>query len=114
MAKNGHLKRLRSATAKGGRRLLQFELLGQRRVLASLTGEVFHDADDSFHRDEAEIGLSQRVVFIDLNDDGEVNYGEPVQLTGDDGRFAFNDLEPGDYTVRLFNGTTSQTQNTPF
>ncbi|XZE56332.1 dockerin type I domain-containing protein [Planctomycetaceae bacterium SH139] len=114
MAKHGHLKRLRSATSKGGRRLLQFELLGQRRVLASLTGEVFHDANDSFHRDETEIGLAQRVVFIDLNDDGEVNYGEPVQLTGDDGRFAFNDLEPGDYTVRLFNGTTSQSQNTPF
>lgn len=113
MARRGHRKRS-SITLSGARRLLKFELLGHRRVLASITGSVFSDVDQSFHRDEAEIGLENRVVYLDLDENGKVSQGEPVELTDESGQFVFEDLPAGQYVVRLFNGTDSQIQNTPF
>lgn len=114
MAASGPLSRTRRATGSLKRRLLRFELLDQRRVLASITGQVFHDADLSLRKGESESGLVDRVVYLDLNNNSEVDHGEPLRLTDADGRFEFADLAPGDYVVRLFNGTESQHQNFPF
>lgn len=114
MAISGPSSRNRRTTSMQKRRLLNFELLDQRRVLASITGQVFGDLDQSFRVNDAEVGLENRVVYIDLNDNSEVDLHEPLQLTGADGRFVFDDLPAGDYVVRLFNGTVSQHQNFPF
>jgi hypothetical protein len=94
--------------------LLRFELLDQRRVLASITGQVYNDADFSLRKDDAEVGLENRVVYLDLNDNGEIDSQEPLRLTDAEGRFAFDNLARGDYVVRLFNGTESQKQDFPF
>lgn len=114
MAGSGPLSRTRRATGSLKRRLLRFELLDQRRVLASITGQVFHDMDLSLRKDDSEPGLVDRVVYLDLNNNAEVDRGEPIQLTEADGRFEFSDLAVGEYVVRLFNGTDSQRQNFPF
>lgn len=104
----------RRESSRKRRRWLRFELLDERRVLASITGQVFLDADQSLRKDDGEVGLESRVVFIDLDGDNQVELGEPIALTDSSGRFEFADLPFGDYTVRLFNGTPTQTQLTPY
>lgn len=39
-------------------------------------------------------------VFIDLNNDGVLQANEPTRTTNPDGRAVFQNLEPGNYTVR--------------
>lgn len=114
MAGSGPTSRTRRIAGALKRRLLKFELLDERRVLASIAGQVFHDADLSLRKEDAEVGLQNRVVYLDLNDNETVDRGEPVQLTDAEGRFEFTDLAIGDYVVRLFNGTASQHQTVPF
>lgn len=96
------------------RRWLKFEWLDERRVLASIAGQVFLDSDQSLRKNDNEPGLEHRVVYVDLNLDSMVTAGEPLAQTDAEGRFEFNDLALGDYTVRMFNGTTLQQQITPF
>jgi hypothetical protein len=104
----------RRESSRKRRRWLRFELLDQRRVLTSITGQVFLDADRSLRKDDGEVGLESRVVYIDLDGDNQVELGEPIALTDSSGRFEFADLPFGDYTVRLFNGTPTQQQLTPY
>jgi len=106
--------RQRHAVRSDRRRVLRFELLDARRVLASISGQVFEDIDDSFHRSGEEGGLANRVVYLDHDRNGLLGVGEPVRLSDDEGHFSFEDLTSGHYWVRLFNGTDSQVQNTPF
>ena len=47
------------------RRRLLMEKLGDRRVLATLTGIVFDDANESFQQDPGEVGLQSRLVYLD-------------------------------------------------
>ena len=95
------------------RRRLILERLSDRRVLAAITGTVFEDLNSSIQRDAGEVGAAERLVYIDANSNGSLDAGEPIQLTGEDGGFAFQDLSDGTYSVRLFNGTQSQRQTTP-
>lgn len=113
MAHPGRSTRSRQPSSRGKRRFLRFELLDQRRVLASIAGQVFGDLDQSLRIDAGETGLEDRLVYLDLNDDGRISAGEPLHATDAEGRFAFDDLNLGDYVVRLFNGSGSQRQTTP-
>lgn len=113
MAHSGRSTRPRQPSSQGRRRFLRFELLDQRRVLASIAGQVFGDLDQSLRIDAGETGLENRLVYLDLNDDGRVGAGEPLHVTDAEGRFSFDDLNLGDYVVRLFNGAGSQRQTTP-
>lgn len=95
------------------RRRLVVERLDQRRVLATITGTVFDDANHSFGRDDGEAGLPSRVVYLDSNHDGALDPAEPIALTGPTGEFTFSSLSDGQFVVRLFNGTSSQSQTFP-
>lgn len=100
------------------RRRLIFESLGQRRVLAVITGSVFHDVDGSMRQDASEVSLDSRLAYIDANENATLDSGESFALTDADGQFRFEDLEPGSYAVRLFNGSagnesSSQRQTFP-
>ena len=102
----------RSASRTRRRRLI-FENLGQRRVLAVITGSIFHDVDQSMRRDPAEAGLESRLAFIDSNDNATLDAGEPFAIADSDGEFRFDDLAPGTYPVRLFDGSGGQRQTFP-
>lgn len=108
------LDRRRTSPARNlpGRRL-RLERLCDRRVLASISGMVFDDANISFRFDSGEAGLEDRLVYLDLNNDGVPNAADRVARTDAAGQFRFEDVAPGSYTVRLFNGTASQTQTVP-
>ncbi|MFV2065670.1 MAG: SdrD B-like domain-containing protein, partial [Pirellulales bacterium] len=43
--------------------------------------------------------LSGFEIYLDLNDNGQLDDGEPVEVTGADGRVEFTDLTPGTYVV---------------
>ncbi len=95
------------------RRLL-IEHLGDRRVLAAITGMVFDDIDHSFRQEVAETSLAKRLVYLDTNDNGILDNSERMVIADDAGAFTFENLADGDYQVRLFNGASSQTQLFPF
>ena len=95
------------------RRRLLVERLGDRRVLAAITGAVFDDANHSFQRDSGELAAANRLVFIDDNSNGSLDNGERYALADSNGEFEFGDLADGTYQLRLFNGTLSQIQTVP-
>ncbi len=97
----------------GVRRRLLVEHLGDRRVLAAITGSVFEDVNFSFHKDAEEASLGSRLVYIDTNDNATLDTGERFVVAQQDGTFAFTDLDDGSYLLRLFNGTSSQQQTSP-
>ncbi|MCG8652287.1 MAG: dockerin type I domain-containing protein, partial [Pirellulales bacterium] len=95
------------------RRRLLVEHLGDRRVLATISGAVYDDANFSFQRDPSETTLGHRLVYIDANDNATLDNGEQFVVAADNGSFAFPNLQDGTYILRLFNGTASQQQTAP-
>ncbi len=94
-------------------RRLSLQVLDDRRVLAAIVGSVFNDVNDSFRRDEAESGLSGRLVYVDQNNNARMDQGERYALSDAAGDFAIENMPNGEYAVRLFNATNSQIQTTP-
>lgn len=94
-------------------RRLIVEQLAERRVLAAITGAVFEDTDYSLQQEVGEPNLPQRLIYIDSNDNGDLDSGESYVVAEQDGRFEFPGLSDGTYLLRLFNGTQSQVQTTP-
>lgn len=101
-----------SAKRKRRRRLL-IECLGQRRVLAVITGTVFEDADVSLRAEPGEQRLESRLAFIDTNENGVLDSGEPTAFSDSDGRFEFQGLGAGVYPVHLFDGAATPGQTFP-
>ncbi len=94
-------------------RRLCLQVLDDRRVLAAIVGSVFNDADDSLRRDIDESGLEKRLVYVDQNNNAQMDQGERYALTDATGAFSIDDLSDGDYAVRLLTSTQSQVQTTP-
>ncbi|TWT52105.1 dockerin type I domain-containing protein [Allorhodopirellula solitaria] len=94
-------------------RRLSLQVLDDRRVLAAIVGGVFHDANDSLRRDSDETGLENRLVYVDQNQNAQMDQGEKFALTDGAGEFSIDGLSDGEYSVRLFSGTSSQVQTTP-
>ena len=113
MAFGKHPHDRRSFKRVGVRRRLLVERLNSRRVLAAITGVVFEDLDQSFRQEAEESVLSNRLVYLDANNNASLDSGERFVLTQDDGSFQFDDLDDGEYLLRLFNGSQSQTQTSP-
>ncbi|MFK8112902.1 MAG: dockerin type I domain-containing protein [Rubripirellula sp.] len=94
------------------RRLL-VEHLGERRVLAAITGAVFDDANVSFQKDSAEVNVPERLIYVDANNNSELDAGESFVLAAEDGTYSIPNLGDGTYLLRLFNGTQTQSQTFP-
>lgn len=103
----------RSRRPSSRRRRLIFESLGQRRVLAVITGTVFNDADASMRSEPGEVRLESRLAYIDSNDNAALDANERFALTDTEGQFRFDDLAAGIYSVRLYDGADSQQQSFP-
>jgi hypothetical protein len=69
-------------------------------IQGSIHGKVFEDANET-HTDTASTsaGLQGWTVFLDLNNDGTLDSGDPSTTTATDGTFSFTGLEPGTYEV---------------
>ena len=68
---------------------------------AALLGVVFDDANADLVRGASEAGLADRLVLLDLNDNGVPDAGERSTRTGADGSYRFDGITPGAYTIVL-------------
>lgn len=79
----------------------RFELdrLEPRQLLAVISGVVYGDLDNNEVRGFFENGIPDVNVFIDANENGAFDEGEPQQLTDSQGRYRFRGLTAGTYYV---------------
>ena len=73
---------------------------GYRRILGTVSGVVSNDLNGDGVFDANEQGITGVTVFLDLNDNQWPDPGEPLDVTGSDGRYTIEDVLPGDYVVR--------------
>ncbi len=88
------------------RRWHTLERLESRCVLsATLSGQVFEDLNgDQLWQNSSpdnEPALDCWTVYLDNNQNGILDEGEPQKLTSADGSYSFNVAAPGDYSVEL-------------
>ncbi|TRU20071.1 MAG: serine protease, partial [Microcystis aeruginosa Ma_SC_T_19800800_S464] len=67
--------------------------------LASITGQTWNDVNGDGVKQSTEIGLSVWTVYLDTNNNGQLDTGETSTQTDINGNYTFNDLRPGTYTV---------------
>ncbi|MBA4455145.1 VWA domain-containing protein, partial [Cylindrospermopsis raciborskii CS-506_B] len=60
----------------------------------------FFDGLGSGTRSFKEPGLGGVSIYLDLNNNGVLDIGEPNQLTAEEGQYSFTNLQPGTYIVR--------------
>jgi Ca2+-binding RTX toxin-like protein len=65
----------------------------------SIHGTKWLDANGNGRRDANESGLPGWTIYLDLNENGQLDPDEPRELTGPDGEYWFMNLAPGVYTV---------------
>ncbi len=63
-------------------------------------GEKFADVNNNGVRDADEAGLSGWSIFVDSNNDGALNAGEPSTITDEQGNLVLAGVGPGDQLVR--------------
>jgi SdrD B-like domain/Right handed beta helix region len=68
--------------------------------LASLSGQVYHDLNANHVPSPGEPGLQYWTVYLDANNNGQLDPGETSVLSDASGNYRFDGLFPGTYTVR--------------
>jgi len=68
--------------------------------VGSISGIKFLDTNGNGVRDDAEKKLSGWKIYLDLDNNGNLDPGEPFIVTGSNGKYEFASLTPGTYNVR--------------
>ena len=68
--------------------------------LGGATGTKFLDEDSSGTRNGSEAGVSGFVFYVDYNDSGAFDAGEPAAASASDGTWTISGVVPGTYNVR--------------
>ena len=66
-----------------------------------LEGVLFNDVNGNGTQEGGELGVPGETVYLDLNDNGSFDVGEPTQFTGATGTYLFQGLATGEYAVRV-------------
>jgi hypothetical protein len=69
------------------------------RVSSSISGTKWHDETGNGLTPD-DTGMAGVKIYLDTNNNGSHNSGEPFVLSGPDGTYSFTDLDAGTYTVR--------------
>ena len=70
------------------------------RPPGAITGMVFSDRDGDGARDAEEFGIPGRTVWIDADNDGQIDLNERRDVTDGAGRYSFANTPTGSYTLR--------------
>ncbi len=73
---------------------------GNQPLFGQIHGTKFNDLDGDGARDAGEPPLQGVTIYLDTNDNGVLDIGEPETLTNADGEYWFMDLPADDYVVR--------------
>ena len=68
-------------------------------TVANIEGRVWNDLNSDGLQDPGEEGLGDWTIFIDSNNNGQLDIGETSTQTDAQGNYQFTDLIPGIYTV---------------
>ena len=75
----------------------------QELPTGSIHGSKWHDVNANRERDAAEFGLGGWTIYLDLDNDGQLDAGEPSTVTDESGNYWFTDVPSGGYIVREVN-----------
>lgn len=67
---------------------------------STISGTKYHDKNGNGQRDDSEEGLSGWTIYIDSNNDTELDSGEPTTTTDSEGKYQFSDVDIKDYILR--------------
>ncbi len=65
-----------------------------------ISGDKFNDINGDGNQDEGELNLPGWTIYLDTNNNGQLDSGEPSQVTDGSGHYLFSNLGPGTYHVR--------------
>jgi hypothetical protein len=82
-------------------------------VRATIRVRTFDDRNGDGIKDDGEGALVDKLVYLDLNNDGSLNVGEPSGFTDGGGEFTFRDLAPGTYQLRALGASSDEVVTTP-
>lgn len=68
--------------------------------LGTISGQKFNDINGDGARNGEDFGLEDWIIFLDANDNGELDEGETSTTTDMDGYYEFSGLATGTYKVR--------------
>ncbi len=66
---------------------------------ASISGNIYADANANGTRDAGEVGIGAALVYLDLSSTGSPGGIDPTTYTGANGAFSFSDLPGGTYRL---------------
>ncbi len=93
---------------------LVLEPLEARRLLAGINVSVYVDQDGSRSFEPgSDLAAPNRLVYVDLNNNGLHDSHEPIAITDQAGSAFFADLEAGEYAVGLLTNSNFQPQVEP-
>jgi hypothetical protein len=72
------------------------------QVTGEIRGTVWHDVDTTGTRESGEPGVAGWTVFLDGDNDGQLDPAERTALTDSSGQYVFSDVAPGSYSVVEF------------
>ncbi|MGB3404703.1 MAG: DVUA0089 family protein [Microcoleaceae cyanobacterium] len=78
---------------------LNIELISATVETGSISGTKWNDLDGDGVRDDDEPGLEDWTIYIDDNQNGELDDDEVSTTTDSDGSYSFTDLDPATYIV---------------
>lgn len=95
-----------AADPNGGQDTQEFQLAIAAATGGTISGSKWNDLDADGLRDTLaaggvdEPGLGDITIYLDLDKDGTLDVGEPLQITDPSGSYAFTGLTAGVYQVR--------------
>ncbi|MDJ0661973.1 MAG: S8 family serine peptidase [Crocosphaera sp.] len=84
-------------TVSGGRLNAYNALVGG--IAATIEGSQWNDQNQNGLWDAEEPTLAEWTVYLDINNNGELDVDEPSTTTDEEGNYVFNFVQPGTYTV---------------
>ncbi|MEM9008948.1 MAG: S8 family serine peptidase, partial [Cyanobacteria bacterium P01_F01_bin.86] len=87
------------ATVADGRLNAYSALSGIQSQAGSIQGSVWHDVDEDGIWDANEAALNDWTIYLDQNQNGQLDSGEQSAVTDTNGSYSFTGLAAGQYTV---------------